>query len=172
MTRAPQHLRFRTLLTHVLLTSMLIVSHNTQGNSEMNEPVQCALITTSQVGQLQFSVSNIGTTGWQFLSWNTPFDAWFSQFMTVTRSGATIEYQGALAKRGKPQSEDFIQLNPMQTVTIDVDLTQAYRLTPGQYKITIAPMLLEALPTNLPALSPIEQHPHKIQCNTLMLEID
>jgi hypothetical protein len=172
MFRVSQPLQFRPLLTHMLLTSMLIFSHNTQGHSDMIEPVKCELTTTSQIGQLQFSVRNTGTNSWQFLSWNTPFDAWFSKFMTLTRGEATIEYQGALAKRGKPQSEDFIQLKPMQTLTVDLDLTQAYMLTSGQYQITISPILLENLSTNLPALSTIEQHPDKIQCNTHMLEID
>ncbi|WP_124015472.1 hypothetical protein [Shewanella vesiculosa] len=172
MSRTSQRFQFRPLLPRILLTSMLIVSHNTQGNSEMNEPVQCSLNTTSKIGQLQFSVSNAGTTGWQFLSWNTPFDAWFSQFMTITRGGTAIEYQGALAKRAKPQSEDFIQLNPMQTVIAYLDLTQAYRLTPGHYKITLSPIVLEALPTNMPTLNSIEQPSYKLQCNSLMLEID
>ncbi|MCL1117510.1 MULTISPECIES: hypothetical protein [Pseudomonadati] len=171
MFRVAQPFQFLALLAHILLASMLIFSQNAQGHSDMNEQVTCELTTTPQNGQLQFSMRNSGTNSWQFLSWNTPFDAWFSQFMTITRAGKSVQYQGALAKRGKPQSEDFIQLKPMQTLTVDLDLTQAYMLTPGTYQITISPILLEMLPTNLPDLSPTEQHRDKIQCSTQMFDI-
>lgn len=163
--------RFHSVLYCLLLSGSFIASPATEGHSEMNEPVQCTLIATPTTGQIQFTIRNTDTTPWQFLSWNTPFDAWFSQFLTITHAGTPLKYQGALAKRGKPQEEDFILLDAMQTLTINLDLLQAYKIPPGQYQVTIVPIPLAARQNNSLTRPHTAQESFLLHCNTLALTI-
>jgi hypothetical protein len=136
----------------------------------MSEAVRCELQATETEYRIQFQLHNTQATGWQFLRWHTPFDTWFSEFMSIKVNGKPLEYQGALVKRGLPQAEDFIHLAPMQTLTIDLDLSQAYALTAGHYQIAIAPIRLEALPKDgsLDTQTPATYLAH---CNVLALDI-
>lgn len=118
---------------------------------------ECQLWPLSQTGLVQFQLNNPYPYGWRVLSWKTPFDAWFSEFLTIADDKHSLSYRGALAKRGAPTEEDYIQLQPMQTLSVTLDLSQAYRLTPGQYLITLLPLQLEALDFISEAQAPSER---------------
>lgn len=112
------------------------------GSTSAAPTLRCALQAPAQVaaGQpvvLRFTVTNPGPAAVQMLRWNTPFEAhWMAPFVEVRRGGKALRYQGPLAKRGDPQAEHYLPLGPGESLTAEVDLTQAFDLSPrGLYRV-------------------------------------
>ncbi|WP_374567816.1 hypothetical protein [Ideonella sp.] len=104
--------------------------------------LRCALAAPAPaaVGQpvlLRFTLTNAGTAPLQVLRWNTPFEgAWFAPFVTVTRGGRTLPFQGPMVKRAEPQAADYLRLDAGQSVQAEVDLALPFDLSkPGRYKV-------------------------------------
>jgi len=87
---------------------------------------------------LRFTVTNTGPGALQLLRWNTPFEAgWFAPFVSVTRDGQALSWQGPVLKRGDPAAEDYFRLEPGGTRTAVLDLALPVDLTrPGRYRVT------------------------------------
>ncbi|MBB1268171.1 hypothetical protein [Shewanella sp. SR44-3] len=147
------------IIIHALtgLFSLLFISSHAHGHGigdkpldgalNMTPPVSCSITTTDDKKVIQVSLTNQSSHTWQLLSWHTPFDAWFSRFMSVTviggeKDGEIVPYQGALAKRGAPNAEDYLQLAAKTSLSVTLDLAQAYELPSADYLITINPFEL------------------------------
>jgi hypothetical protein len=138
--------------------------------SQPRQLPECQLLPLPDSGQIRFQLSNPHPYGWRILSWKTPFDAWFSEFLTIADDNHSLGYRGALAKRGAPSEEDYVQLLPMQTLSVMLDLSQAYSLTPGQYQVTLLPLQLQALDFISEAQVPSERAEIlMLQCPSLTL---
>ncbi|MCE9686941.1 hypothetical protein LZP73_12130 [Shewanella sp. AS16] len=109
-----------------------------------NQAIECRLTQVRDTTEVQFRLSNGGQDTWRLLSWHTPFDAWFSEFMHISREGRALRYLGALAKRGAPVAEDYLLLPPGASLVTDLDLSQAYRLESGSYKVELEPIVLSS----------------------------
>jgi hypothetical protein len=138
---------FSLLLISSYAEGHVINDTNLDGALSMTPPISCSIATTDDKKVIQVSLTNQSSHTWQFLSWHTPFDAWFSRFMSITilggeRDGETVQYQGALAKRGTPNSEDYLQLTAEASLSVELDLAQAYELPSADYLITINPFEL------------------------------
>jgi hypothetical protein len=138
---------FSLLLISSYAEGHVINETNLDGALSMTPPISCSIATTDDKKVIQVSLTNQSSHTWQFLSWHTPFDAWFSRFMSITilggeRDGETVQYQGALAKRGTPNSEDYLQLTAEASLSVELDLAQAYELPSADYLITINPFEL------------------------------
>lgn len=103
---------------------------------------KCALNTVPQSSRVQFSISNQSNQSWRLLKWHTPFDAWFSEFIHVTLAGEPVAYGGALAKRGQPNDEDYLILEAGEEVKIELELSEAFQLGTGLYRIELEPLHL------------------------------
>lgn len=138
---------FSLLLISSYAEGHIINETNLDGALSMTPPISCSIATTNDKKVIQVSLTNQSSQTWQFLSWHTPFDAWFSRFMSVTiiggeRDGEIVQYQGALAKRGAPNAEDYLQLAAKASLSVELDLAQAYELPSADYLIEINPFEL------------------------------
>jgi hypothetical protein len=150
------------IIIHALsgLFSLLLISSNAFGHViddkhldgalNMTSPISCNVTTTDVKKVILISISNQSKQTWRFLSWHTPFDAWFSRFMSITvlsgeKEGETVQYQGALAKRGEPNAEDYETLASGASLSVELDLAQAYELPSANYLITINPFELHEM---------------------------
>ena len=138
-------------------------------NKADTQSLQCSLSATQYSGVVQFSISNPSSQGWQFLSWHSPFDAWFSRFLHVSQNNEEVPYQGALAKRGAPQAQDWIALAPGQTETVLLDLHQAYQLTDGEYYLNVDPIQLMPLASDKAAKNAT---PITLSCSALLIQVN
>jgi hypothetical protein len=142
------------------LFSLLLISSNAYGHViddkhldgalNMTSPISCSVTTTDVKKVILVNISNQSKQTWRFLSWHTPFDAWFSRFMHIIikggeRDGEELQYQGALAKRGEPNEEDYEKIAPGERLRVELDLTQAYDLPSANYLITINPFELHEM---------------------------
>ncbi|MEY2875142.1 MAG: hypothetical protein RLZZ373_2513 [Pseudomonadota bacterium] len=133
-------------------------------------PLHCTLRLdppdpAATVPRLQVEVRNTGTRGMRLLRWGTPFEgAWFAAFVTVTRDGVALPYQGAMVKRGAPRPEDHFTLTAGRTTRAVIAFEPAFDLTaPGRYRVSAAwrwqgwwlPLTGHASGARMP-LSPVE----------------
>lgn len=89
---------------------------------------------------LQVEVRNTGTQGQRLLRWGTPFEgAWLSAFVTVTRDGVALSYQGAQVKRGTPQDADHFWLGAGHRRRARIAFEPAFDVSaPGRYRVDAA----------------------------------
>jgi hypothetical protein len=129
-----------------ILALLILLNFYSFGAIALTSPLSCKIKATDQINELSFTVTNHDTLTWTFLSWGTPFDAWFSQFMTIsTVDGVALIYQGALAKRGQPSAQDMIRISAGKTLSVKLDLNQAYQIPPANYLVKIRPFPLTQL---------------------------
>lgn len=172
------------IIIHALavLLFLLLISSNADGHAiddkhldgalNMTSPISCSVTTTDEKQVILVSLTNHSSHTWQFLSWHTPFDAWFSRFMSITvlggerdgeKEGETVQYQGALAKRGEPNAEDYETLASGASLAVELDLVQAYELPSANYLITINPFELHPVGNDSQSFT--------LVCPTLKLEL-
>ncbi|WP_316753713.1 M35 family metallo-endopeptidase [Pedobacter gandavensis] len=77
---------------------------------------------------LIFEIKNISNQVVQILKWNTPLEGIISPCLIVKSGNKVIPYDGMMVKRGKPGKEDFMTLEPDQSVSNRIDLSRAYDL--------------------------------------------
>jgi len=140
---------------------------------------KCALHSSSQGSKVQFSISNPGKQSWRLLKWHTPFDAWFSEFIHVTLAGNPVTYEGALAKRGQPNDDDYLVIEAGEEVGITLELSEAFRLIPGQYRVEFKPLylflnkeFLNQEQFNQKSLRGEKSQAYKVYCNAVSLNIE
>lgn len=109
-------------------------------------------IKVNNVGQLTFTLDNQTNQSWYLLTWQTPFDAWFSEFITIRHqtTAQKVIYQGALAKRAAVTTDDYLTLPAHSHQTIELDLSQVYSLNKGHYDVSLTPLRLLSHDTDLP----------------------
>jgi hypothetical protein len=86
---------------------------------------------------LRFTITNAGTAPLQLLRWNTPLEGgWFAPFVTVTREGRPLRYQGPAFKRGDPDAQSYLRLEAGASTTSELDLALPFDLSaPGRYHV-------------------------------------
>lgn len=133
-----------------------------------------ASVKTGQPVSLKVVLHNRGATKISVLNWGTPFEeAWLQPFVTVTRDGKPVAYEGAVVKRGDPERDEYFGLSPAEQREASIDLTLAFDLTePGPYvvvpRIVLYDVALE--PVRLPRARASHQ-PRTIDCNTIMVTV-
>ncbi|MDF2176632.1 hypothetical protein P2G88_00025 [Aliiglaciecola sp. CAU 1673] len=112
---------------------------NTQAD---NLNCQLDVVPISLEGQphpLQFTLTNQSKDELQILIWHTPLEGFWSDLFLITdlSTDRPLPYQGPMAKRGAPTEEDTLVLAPGQQQSATLDLTEAYALKAGHYKLQI-----------------------------------
>jgi len=70
------------------------------------------------------------------LKWQTPFGEIEQQLFDVTRDGVKVPYEGMIAKRGAPTSDDYYLLQPGKSYTATVELSSMYNMSvTGDYSV-------------------------------------
>jgi len=83
------------------------------------------------------SVTNVTRAPIHVLRWQLPGEEAEGALFRITREdGSRAPYQGAVVKRAKPESNDFVKLDPGATLSYRVELTADYDLSRnGRYMI-------------------------------------
>jgi hypothetical protein len=96
----------------------------------------------ARVVTLSFTLRNGGDRSIAVLGWNTPFDGWFGEYLDVTRDGARVPYKGPVAKRGAPDTDDYVTVQARGQRTARIDLSLAYAVKEaGRYRVTFRGVL-------------------------------
>ena len=86
---------------------------------------------------VQLTLTNTGTAPAGLLRWLTPEDGITSEIFAVERDGELVPYTGIRVKRAAPADTDYVFLGAGESVTWDVDLTDAYDFAvTGTYAVT------------------------------------
>lgn len=102
--------------------------------------LQCSLNAPQMVklGEpvtLKFELKNISKTDVMLLKWNTPLEGWFGSSFNVTRDGKWVNYQGAMVKRFRPSSDDYVALAAGKSISNTVNLAEGYQMNQaGEYQ--------------------------------------
>ena len=96
--------------------------------SRATNPLRVAMHANT-AGTLDVVVTNTGRKAARIPSWQLPGNDPTSQLFRVSRDGQPVAYEGKLAKRGLPQAEDFVVLQPGRSYRAQVDLAEHYAWT-------------------------------------------
>lgn len=94
---------------------------------------------------LVFSLTNDTAKPMSVLRWYTPFEDFKSNMFDVRILGHRTAYVGRTYKRGMPTEKDFLIVEPGETVTKQVNFTEAYDVAhAGQYEVQYKTEMLYA----------------------------
>ncbi len=94
-------------------------------------------VASTEAVLVQLTLTNPGTAPVALLRWLVPEDGLTAPLFAVELDGRLVPYTGIRAKRAAPIDADYVFLGAGQTVTWNVDLTDAYDFSQtGQYGIT------------------------------------
>ena len=124
--------------------------------------------------EITFTLTNTSDTPLYVLKWYTPLEGIAGEIFRVTRDGQTIPYEGILAYRDSPLPEDYILLNPNQSIKASMHFEPSYDFSkPGNYEIKfLSPRIShvacaeEEFAKSMDDLGPVQ-----ISSNTVTLEI-
>jgi hypothetical protein len=88
---------------------------------------------------VDFTLTNPLDETLELLTWYTPFEGFFSDLFVITNKGTGKEliYQGPMVKRIEPDIEDYLTMPAMKTISMTLNLSQAYKFSPGIYLIKL-----------------------------------
>ena len=93
---------------------------------------------------LRFSLKNESGQGMDVLTWNTPLDGFNSNMFHVEHQGVRAVYLGRVVKRGLPKPEDYVRIEPGESVSAEVDLAEAYDIAKaGDYRVGYRARILD-----------------------------
>jgi hypothetical protein len=80
------------------------------------------------------------------LKWGTPLEGILGPVFEVKRDGAVLAYQGRMVKRGDPEADEYVLIEPGGSVSATVDLAPAYDVAaPGEYEATFVGRLTDVV---------------------------
>jgi peptidyl-Lys metalloendopeptidase len=86
--------------------------------------------------QVQFTLTNHADEALRVLDWYTPLEGFAGDIFDVERDGERVPYRGILAKRSVPGPDEYVTLEPGESVSAEVNLAEGYDLgTPGDYAV-------------------------------------
>lgn len=92
--------------------------------------------TMSDEVAVTFSLTNTTDAAVSVLRWETPLRGISNDLFVVTRDGEPVPYVGRLVKWAAPTDEDYIVIEPGQTVSAVVDLSAVYDMSvTGNYSV-------------------------------------
>lgn len=85
---------------------------------------------------IHFTLENVSAEPLTVLTWYTPLEGLYGDIFSVTRDGEEVLYQGRMVKRDDPHPEDYVRIEPGDSVSAEVDLARGYGLsTAGEYRV-------------------------------------
>ena len=120
-----------------------------------------ASFSSSERVVVQLTLANAGDAAAGLLRWLTPEYGVETPTFVVERDGVRVAYTGRIAKRAAPTESDYVFLAAGESVTWEVDLTDAYDFSAtGTYAIlndVASPtLLLDAQPDAALTSNPLE----------------
>ena len=112
------------------------------GSAAAQPLLRCTLsvpdaLAAGQPVPLTMTLHNPGTQTVFLLRWGTPFEArWLGASFRLDRDGALLPYQGPQAKRGDPDTAQYLALPAGAQASATLDLALVFDLaTPGHYRL-------------------------------------
>lgn len=105
--------------------------------------LECVLSGPSKVGpgkpvELTFRLTNRTERPLYVLKWHTPLEGFRANFLTVTRDGSGVPYNGPMMKRAAPSKDDYATLAPGASVEARFNVSQAYDVSaPASYQFAL-----------------------------------
>lgn len=85
-----------------------------------------------------FTLENLSDVPLWVLTWYTPLEGIRGSIFRVTRDGREIPYQGPMVKRGDPDQDEYLLVQPGAPVSAEVDLARGWDLSvPGTYRVEL-----------------------------------
>lgn len=111
--------------------SQLVAEFKTNVTYEIGDPIS-----------IDFSLSNRSDQDIMVLKWMSPLEGLSSDCLRIIDDGAVpgreVPYDGVLAKRGQPAPDDYIRIPAKGSVTVQIDLANAYPIErPGTYRVEL-----------------------------------
>jgi peptidyl-Lys metalloendopeptidase len=132
-------MRNSTLLLAFQFFLIFLSSAFAQQNQEIEIILQPHLLSYGNDTPLtiDFTLTNRSSDPIRVLRWTTPIDGVSGEIFSVTRGSQPIQYIGPLVKRGEPTEDDFIDIEPGQSISAVVDLSSYYAIyEAGNYAVT------------------------------------
>jgi len=123
---------------------------------------------------LKFTLQNRSDEALYFLKWYTPLEGISGKIFRVKRDGQLLPYEGILAMRADPLPESYIHLEPGESVSAEVDLSNAYDFSqPGKYTIAfLSPNISHIAYSEADMAKSVDDlHPVDISSNEVNVEI-
>jgi peptidyl-Lys metalloendopeptidase len=95
---------------------------------------------------LEFTISNNSKEKLSLLKWNTPLEGINSDMFNIRRveDGEKAVYLGRMVKRGPPKPEDYVTLEPNESISTDFDLAVVYDIAmSGIYTVEFVTSILD-----------------------------
>ncbi len=91
---------------------------------------------SSEEISVTYSLTNTTARSVLVLRWDTPVDGIEADILRVERDGQPVTYIGKLVKRAVPELDDYLELQPGETMTFTFDPSTAYDMSePGRYAL-------------------------------------
>jgi hypothetical protein len=94
-------------------------------------------VVAGQPVALHFTLRNPGPAPLAMLRWDTPFEgAWLAPFVTLSRDGRPLPYQGTVVRRRPPDAAAYLRIEAGGSVSAEIGLDAAFDVTvPGRYSV-------------------------------------
>ncbi len=132
----------------------------TESNNEVVEVEQPLLSCKLNIAKAQritdgvfvdFIILNQSESDLYVLQWYTPLEGFYSKIFNITdQFGQPLPYQGPMVKRAKPESSDYQLIRAKGNIATMLDLSSAYNLNPGRYKLELKKPTLQIIENGIP----------------------
>ena len=93
---------------------------------------------------LKFTLTNNSNERVSVLKWQTPLEGIKNDMFWVKRQEEVAVYLGKLVKRSAPGTHDYITLNPKESVSTNIDISEVYDISKsGNYTIEFDSRVLD-----------------------------
>jgi len=127
-----------------------------------------------EVVNLGFTLTNNTDTSLYVLKWYTPLEGIYGAIFHVSRDGRSIPYLGIAASRAEPIPENYVFLEPGESVASEVDLASSYDFSQsGTYRIAfISPRISHIARTEAEMAKDVDElHPVDMPTNPVTVRI-
>ncbi|NEN95711.1 MAG: hypothetical protein F6K50_09270 [Moorea sp. SIO3I7] len=110
------------------MSQFLTSACNTSKNSLQYRLDSQENYTINQPVNIVFMLENLDVQPLWVLTWYTPLEGLKGRILQVICDGEEILYEGPMVKRGRPTQEDYVLIQPGESVSKEVELSSAYNL--------------------------------------------
>ncbi len=150
----------------------VIPTESNQGVFEIEQPpISCKFNIAAEQSIINgvfidFILLNQSNNDLSVLTWYTPLEGFYSNLFIITdKNDKLIPYQGSILQRSKPTLADYQLIRAKGNVATLLNLSLAYSLIPGHYKLQLNKKTLQVIENGMPTSI------HQCQTDTLTFTV-
>jgi peptidyl-Lys metalloendopeptidase len=125
-----------------------LISNNCMSGSSSNITVNLKLNSRQYKAKdkqiLTFTLSNNSNESVSLLKWHTPLEGILNDMFWVKREEEATVYLGKMVKRAAPKADDYLTLEPKESISTDFDVSEVYDISKsGNYTVEFDSRLLD-----------------------------